>query len=139
MGVDNFELGHPGNLAHLAANPDFSFEELNLLDREKLGRLFSAQTFDAVFHLAANSDIARGGTNTERDLRLTFLTTFEVLEAMRTSGTRQIIFASSSAVYGERDDEAGEDSGPLQPTSLYGAGKLAAEAYISAYAHRFGN
>jgi UDP-glucose 4-epimerase len=138
VGLDNYELGRPENLAHLAENSNFQFLELDILDRKKLRHLFATRPFDAVFHLAANSDIARGGTDMERDLRLTFLTTFEVLEAMRETGTSQIIFASSSAVYGDRDDELRENSGPLQPVSLYGAGKLAAEAYISAYAHNFG-
>ena len=138
VGLDNFELGRPENLAHLTKNPNFQFRELDILDRKKLRRLFASQPFDAVFHLAANSDIARGGADTERDLRLTFLTTFEVLDAMRENGVNQIVFASSSAVYGDRDDELGENSGPLHPVSFYGAGKMAAEAYISAYAHNFG-
>ncbi len=138
LGVDNFELGRPENLSHLAGNREFYFQELDVLDRKKLNQLFATRPFDAVFHLVANSDIARGGADPERDLRLTFLTTFEVLEAMRGTGVHQMIFASSSAVYGERDDPLGENSGPLQPASLYGAGKLAAEAYLSAYAHNFG-
>jgi UDP-glucose 4-epimerase len=138
VGLDNFELGRPENLAHLAGNSGFHFLEMDILDRKKLRHLFATQPFDAVFHLAANSDIARGGADTERDLRLTFLTTFEVLDAMREAAVRQIIFASSSAVYGDRDDLLGENTGPLQPASFYGAGKLAAEAYLCAYAHNFG-
>lgn len=138
VGVDNFELGRRENLAHLAANPGFEFHEMDVLDREKLRAVFKAQSFDAVFHMAANSDIARGSTDIGRDLRLTFLTTFAVLEAMREAGVRELVFASSSAVYGEREDAVSEDSGPLQPVSLYGAGKLAGEAFISAFAHSYG-
>jgi len=138
VAVDNFELGRPENLSHLAGNQCFQFIEMDVLDRNKLSRLFSEQSFETVFHMAANSDIARGGTDTGRDLRLTFLTTFEVLDAMRAAGVRQIVFASSSAVYGELDEFLRENSGPLQPASLYGAGKLAAEAYVSAFAHNFG-
>ena len=138
VGVDNFELGRRENIAHLAGNPNFQFHELDVLDRPKLRNLFASTRFSAVFHLAANSDIARGGSDAERDLRLTFLTTFEVLDAMRAAGVREIVFSSSSAVYGERDDHLAEDSGPLEPVSLYGAGKLAAEAFICAFAHNFG-
>jgi UDP-glucose 4-epimerase len=88
--------------------------------------------------MAANSDISRGCSETDRDLRLTFLTTFEVLDAMRRHKVPEIVFASSSAIYGERDEHLTEDTGPLQPVSLYGAGKLSAEAYIAAFVHSFG-
>jgi UDP-glucose 4-epimerase len=87
--------------------------------------------------MAANSDISRGGQDTLRDLRLTFMTTFEVLDAMRQHQVKQIVFASSSAVYGDRDDVLHESGGPLNPVSLYGAGKLCSEAYISAFVANF--
>lgn len=138
VAVDNFELGHPQNIAHLATNSAFEFHELDVLNRPGLMKLFEEHEFDAVFHMAANSDIARGATDTRRDLELTFLTTFEVLEAMRQHRVGRIVFASSSAVYGDRPDSLAEDSGPLQPVSLYGAAKLAGEAWISASVHNCG-
>ncbi len=87
--------------------------------------------------MAANSDIQRGGRETDRDLNLTFLTTFRVLDAMRKYGVRDLVFASSSAIYGEVEEEIDEDHGPLQPVSFYGAAKNAAESYISAFAYQF--
>jgi UDP-glucose 4-epimerase len=48
----------------------------------------------------------------------------------------QLVFASSSAIYGEVSIPTSEDFGPLIPISFYGAAKLASEAYCSAYAHR---
>jgi UDP-glucose 4-epimerase len=138
VAVDNFELGRIENIAHLAKEPRFEFRHLDVLEHSTLEELFKHCHFSAVFHMAANSDIARGGADTERDLRLTFLSTFKVLEAMRRHKVPQIVFASSSAVYGERQERLAEDAGPLQPVSLYGAAKLAAEAYVSAFAHNFG-
>jgi UDP-glucose 4-epimerase len=138
VGVDNFELGRPENLAHNNGNPRFHFEELDLLNRTNLHKLFRDHSFSMVFHMAANSDISRGCSETDRDLRLTFLTTFEVLDTMRRHNVAEIVFASSSAIYGERDEPLTEHTGPLQPVSLYGAGKLSAEAYIAAFVHGFG-
>jgi len=137
VAIDNFELGRPENVAHLAGNPGFRFEELDVLDRPGLDKLFQRHQFSAVFHMAANSDIGRGSADTERDLQLTFRSTFEVLDTMRRHQVRQIVFASSSAIYGEREEQLTEDAGPWQPVSLYGAGKLAAEAYVSAFVHSF--
>jgi UDP-glucose 4-epimerase len=88
--------------------------------------------------MAANSDIPRGLTDPETDLKKTFLTTIEVLFAMKASAVKRLVFASTSAIYGELDVQLTEDVGPLQPISLYGAGKLGAEAFISAFSACFG-
>jgi UDP-glucose 4-epimerase len=91
-----------------------------------------------VFHLAANSDIAAGTGNLRIDLELNHLTTVAVLEAMEAHDVKRIFFASSSAIFGETDAVLHEDFGPLRPISFYGASKLAAESYISAFTHIFG-
>jgi UDP-glucose 4-epimerase len=56
---------------------------------------------------------------------------------MRRHDVRRLFFASTSAIFGEAHAILHEDYGPLQPISFYGASKLAAEAYISTYAHLF--
>jgi UDP-glucose 4-epimerase len=136
--VDNFHLGHRRNIVHLEEIQQFRFLQLDILDRPALNTLFAQERFDAVFHMAANSDIASGAADAELDLRLNQLTTLAVLEAMRHYGTKRIFFASTSAIFGEVDQVLFEDFGPLQPISFYGASKLGAEAYISAYAHTLG-
>src|SRR4029077_577003 len=86
---------------------------------------------------AANSNIQAGGKDPEVDLRLTFMTTFNVLKFMQAFKIPRIIFASSSAIYGEHKGILREDTGPLFPISNYGAMKLASEAAISAAMERF--
>ena len=103
-----------------------------------LDALFAAQGFDEVFHLAANSDIAAGNADPDLDLKLNQLTTTNVLAAMKAHGVARLFFASTSAVFGEQEKALAENDGPLQPISFYGASKLAAEAYISTYAHTLG-
>ena len=94
---------------------------------------------EVVFHLAANSDIEKGRRESDRDLRLGTLATFNTLDAMRECGVRQLVFSSSSVVYGEPAEiPTPEDYGPLLPISLYGASKLACEGLISAFAHNYG-
>lgn len=137
VAVDNLTLGRLANLAHLQGHPRFRFQRLELLDDGELRRLFTAEHFDAVFHLAANSDIARSHHDPDVDRNNTFATTYAVLRAMKEHGTRQIIFASTSAIYGELRGPLSEDSGPLQPVSHYGAGKLASEAFVSSFAANY--
>jgi UDP-glucose 4-epimerase len=136
--VDNLHLGQRRHIAHLLGRPDFGFREVDVLQRDAVRRLFEERAFDVVFHLAANSDIRAGTSDASVDLRLNLLTTLEILEAMRSTGARRIVFASTSAVFGENEAFLQEDSGPLKPISFYGASKLGAEAYLSVYAHTFG-
>ena len=64
---------------------------------------------------------------------------FTLLEGMRRAGIKQLLFASSSAVYGEAArSPTPEEYGPLFPISLYGASKLACEGLISAFEHASG-
>ena len=57
---------------------------------------------------------------------------------MRLCGVKQIIFASTSAIYGESTIKpTPENYGPLMPISFYGASKLACEALCSAFSHNF--
>jgi UDP-glucose 4-epimerase len=135
--VDNLYLGSEQNIAHLRSDTAFRFRKLDVLDRDGLDRLFSEIPFDVVFHLAANSDIQEGNRDHEVDFRLTFRTTYEVLEAMLRHGTKRVFFASSSAIFGDRAVPLREDLGPLQPISFYGAAKLAAEGYLSVYVDNY--
>jgi UDP-glucose 4-epimerase len=94
---------------------------------------------DTVIHLASNPDIARAVTEPDIDFRQGTALTNNVVEAMRQTGARCILYASGSGVYGDLGEQEGrEDQGPYEPVSTYGASKLAGEALIAAYSHMFG-
>jgi UDP-glucose 4-epimerase len=132
-GVDDFSLGRGENLRHLKSHPRFQLVELDVMDEARLGEVFARGAFGVVFHLVANSDIQAGARQIDLDLQKTFLTTFAVLRQMKVHGVKDLLFSSTSAVYGERDGALHEDSGPLFPISLYGAAKLSSEAFVSAF------
>jgi len=135
--VDNFLLGKKEHLKDALKNKHFQLHNFDLLKLDKLEAVFNDGKFDIVYHLAANSDIQAGCNDIEIDLRNTFLTTFNILSCMRTHGVKEIIFASSSAIYGELDQILSENVGPLFPISNYGAAKLSSEAYISAFCENY--
>jgi len=92
-----------------------------------------------VWHLAANTDIRRGSSDLRIDLEQGTIATFNVLETARQHDVPRVFFSSSSVVYGlAKLLPTPEDYGPLEPQSLYAAGKLAAEGLCSAYAHLYG-
>lgn len=138
VAADNLSLGRRDHIAHLEEGADFRFVELDVADKPRLDALFRDERFDCVFHMAANSDIARSHDDPSVDFVNTFETTFSVLEAMRRHKVTRLVFASSSAIYGETDAVIAEDHGPLLPISHYGAAKLASEAFISSYGANYG-
>ena len=93
--VDNLHLGKVRNIEHLRSRDGFHFLQADVLDRPAMDGLFAKAGFDAVFHLAANSDISRGNDDRTLDLRLTFQTTVEVLEAMLRHKVGKLFFAST--------------------------------------------
>ncbi|PTS93923.1 epimerase [Pedobacter sp. HMWF019] len=131
--IDNLSLGKKENISHLSTNSNFKFYQFDLLNQTELSIIFEKEKFDMVFHLAANSDIAKSFNDPGTDLNNTFLTTFNVLNMMRIHGVKKIAFASTSAIYGDTIETLHENFGPLFPVSHYGAGKLASEAFLSSF------
>ena len=129
--VDNLILGKKDYLSNAENYDNFTFQEIDILDLQSLDGIFSKYSFDIVFHLAANSDIRAGTASTERDLELTFLLTYNVLECMRVHNVSKILFTSSAAIFGSHQSALSENT-PTKPESLYGASKLASESFISA-------
>ena len=64
-------------------------------------KVFDEGEFEMVYHLAANSDIQKGGNDPTVDYSLTFNTTFNVLMLMKEYGVKKLFFASTSAIFGE--------------------------------------
>jgi UDP-glucose 4-epimerase len=133
---DNFSSGRQW---HLEAHAKDTRLLINSGDVTNLDALTTAmRDHDIVIHLASNPDIARAMTEPDIDFWQGTVLTFNVLEAMRRSGARTILYASGSGVYGDLGTiEAFEDYGPMIPISTYGASKLAGEALISSYCHMF--
>ncbi|HEY4310984.1 MAG TPA: NAD-dependent epimerase/dehydratase family protein [Pirellulales bacterium] len=136
--VDNLSLGDKRQLDHLAGNSRFALHVVDILDQSSFSKVMADSAPDCVFHLAANSDIARSHDDPGVDFHNTFETTYAVLCAMRTCGVKQIVFASTSAIYGDAACALDENHGPLLPVSHYGAGKLASEAFISSFVANYG-
>jgi len=111
--LDDLSLGRRENISHLAGHSMFRFVLGDILEPPALNDLFAASAFDVVFHMAANSDIQAGATDRSVDLNRTFLTTFAVLQAMANHGVHRLVFASTSAIYGELDLRLHENIGPL--------------------------
>ncbi|WP_022776086.1 NAD-dependent epimerase/dehydratase family protein [Butyrivibrio sp. AE2015] len=122
------------NIEHITEGDRFKFYEVELADQNKVDEIFATENIDVVYHLAANSDIQKGGKEPGIDFNDTLLSTRALLEGMRKANVKKMFFASTSAVYGEMlDVELTETTGGIMPVSYYGGAKLASEALISSY------
>ena len=134
--VDNLSLGNLQNIKEMMNIPNFTFYEEDAINSSNLLNIFEKERPEVVFHLAANSDIQASAQNPEVEYRNTYTTTFTILECMRKCNIKQLFFASTSAVYGDkRGVELREDTPNLSPVSYYGAAKLGSEVLIQAYSY----
>ncbi len=129
--VDNMSCGRMDNLEQNSDNPRLSVQQVDIREEEALNRIFAGH--DVVFHFAAQANIRKSLVDHKSDLDNNLVGTLNILEAMIKNNIRDFVFASTSAVYGEAIVKpTPEDYFPSQ-TSLYGASKLACEAYVEAH------
>ncbi|MEM0120415.1 MAG: SDR family NAD(P)-dependent oxidoreductase [Thermoprotei archaeon] len=146
VAVDNLSTGTLDNLAHIKNHSHFRFVKADLRDRQAVMELL--QGVDVVFHLAAHADIRHSALDHYVDLEQNVVPMVHILDGMLKRGVPHLVFASTSALYGEASVRpTPEEYSPIQ-TSLYGASKLACEAFaqaftqlgdISVWSYRFSN
>ena len=134
--IDNFSTGRIENLRHLENNPNLEIMKGDL--KNYADAVEAVRGVDAVFHFAANPEVRVSTTSPRTHFDENVVATFNLLEAMREHGVRELVFASSSSVYGEPEEiPVGEDA-PIRPVSVYGASKAACENLIHAYTKLYG-
>lgn len=130
--LDNLSKGHE------QAVPDgATLIQCDLLDSERVHDVLS-DGYDGVLHFAALSLVGESVEQPERYYRNNVCGTLNLLEAMRESGTRRLVFSSTAAVYGEPEEVPIRESSPAAPTNPYGASKLAVDYLIGAFARAHG-
>ncbi len=133
--VDNYYLGTEKNIKHNFSNDNFIFYKKDISNLDEMKKIFEIENVEYVFHLAANSDIQKSSNEPYIEIQNTFLTTFTLLECMRLHDVKKIFFASTSAVYGDKNGIDVDESMLLSPISYYGSAKMGAEALIQSYSY----
>lgn len=91
-----------------------------------------------IYHLAANPDVRTSmidvNEHFERDVKVTL----NVLEMARKFDAKEIVFFSSSTVYGEAQKLPTPELAELKPISNYGLFKLIGESMVEFYARNYG-
>ncbi|MDX2051016.1 MAG: NAD-dependent epimerase/dehydratase family protein [Polyangiaceae bacterium] len=134
---DNFTSGREWHIQQHSTDHRFRLVRGNVEDLTALRQAMDGH--EVVIHLASNPDIARAATEPDIDFWQGTALTQSVVEAMRVTSAKRILYASGSGVYGDLGtQEISEDQRSLLPISTYGASKLAGEALIASYTFMFG-
>jgi len=144
VGIDNFDPYYPreyksANLRNALASDRFHFRELDFLDTDQLAALFSAFSFDLVIHLGAKAGVRPSIEAAHEYYKVNVDGTLAILETMRKHGVRNMVFASSSSVYGNNPkvpfSEADSVDNPISP---YASTKKSGELLCHVYTHLHG-
>ena len=135
--IDNLSNGSLSNLKNVEKKKNFHFSKKDLNDLSVSDEIMS--DVKTVFHMAADPEVSIGFKKPDILYKENIQNTFRLLEAIRKADVENILFASSSTVYGEpKIIPTPENYAPLLPISVYGASKLACEALISSYCYTYG-
>jgi len=134
--VDNFSSGRMENIEHHRGNRKVEILRGDLKSPKEAEK--AVRDVDVVFHYAANPEVRVSTTNPDIHFNENVVATFNLLEAMRKNDVKQLVFASSSSVYGEPEAIPINEDAPIKPVSVYGASKAACESLIHAYSNLYG-
>ncbi|WP_295628479.1 UDP-glucose 4-epimerase GalE [uncultured Corynebacterium sp.] len=105
---------------------------------EVIGDVLAEDPFDGVLHFAARSLVGESVEKPAEYWHGNVGTTLTLLDAMRDTGTNNLVFSSTAATYGEPATVPITEDMPTAPTNAYGATKLSIDHAITSYARAYG-
>ena len=139
--MDDLSSGREENLAELDPGDVGSGAALELLrgdvaDPDACAR--ACEGVAGVFHEAAVVSVPRSVEEPLRTWEVNSTGTLHLLEAARRAGVSRMVFAASSAAYGESETLPKIENMPVDPRSPYAASKVAGEGLLAAYGISYG-
>lgn len=131
--LDNLSTGFRSNIEPFGDAVELV--EADLVDAEAVARAVAG--VDCVFHEAALASVPLSVDHPLRTHAACATGTVTLLDAARRAGVRRVVYASSSALYGDRPGSPKRETDLPAPISPYGAAKLAAEYYCGAFSATF--
>ena len=134
---DNFVRGSEENLASALEDPRVSIYDIggDIMQTDILQSAFDGA--DGVFHFAALWLLqCHDYPRTAFDVNVRG--TFNVMEACVAKGVKRLVSSSSASVYGDAVREPMDEDHPYNNKNFYGATKIAGEAFLRSFHHRYG-
>jgi UDP-glucose 4-epimerase len=134
--LDNLYSGKWENLRPFSKNSNFRFEQGDIRAKKTVDK--TLQGIDIIIHLAALIDVSASVADPIETNDVNVNGTLNILQEAAKSKVKKVIFASSTAVYGETKELPITEGTLLNPISPYAASKVAAESYCKAFAGSYG-
>jgi len=132
--LDDFSAGKEANLADASGRVHLVRGTICDLEMTR----DACKGVDIVLHLAARTSVPRSVADPLETNRVNVDGTLNVLVAARDAGVKRIVFAASSAAYGESPTLPKVETMPAAPISPYGVSKLAGEVYLQVFGRAYG-
>ncbi|MGH9327365.1 MAG: SDR family oxidoreductase [Terriglobia bacterium] len=132
--LDDLSTGRRENLAQ--ARDRMEFYEMDIRDLQKIRSVFEG--VDYVIHLAALPSVPRSIADPITSNAVNLDGTLNVLVAARDAKAKRVVFAASSAAYGDNPEFPRVETQPPRPLSPYALGKLAGEYYCQLFTRLYG-
>lgn len=134
---DNFVRGRTENLSQALRDPRVKIFDVggDILQTDILAQALSGA--DGVFHFAALW-LLQCHEYPRSAFDVNIRGTFNVIEACVAQGVKRLVYSSSASVYGDAVSEPMQESHPFNNKNFYGATKIAGEAMLRAFQHRYG-
>ncbi|MCH2172307.1 GDP-mannose 4,6-dehydratase [Myxococcota bacterium] len=143
-GLDSFDCFYPEaqkvrNLSTVSQHPAFELVRGDIRDTDAIADLFETRGFDGIIHLAALAGVRPSLERPAEYADVNVGGTSVLLAACARHDVPQVIFGSSSSVYGERDDGPFRETDPVErPISPYAATKRSGELIAHTFHHAHG-
>ncbi len=133
--IDDFSTGKKESLSVATVSGQVEVVEADVRDSGRLGPVF--QGVRHVFHLAAMTSVEESVRDPLKINAVNLDGTLAALEAARRAGAKKFVFASSTAVYGDSEEQPKREAGRLMPLSPYAVSKLAGELYCRVFSELY--
>jgi len=135
--IDNLSSSSIKNIENIQkiTSKEINFLNLDIRDKNKLNQFFSKHKIDAVMHLAGLRSCNKSIANPEDYYDVNVLGTINLLESMKKTSCRTLIFCSSASVYGSQNIFPISETVGLLPNSPYARSNLIIEEYLKDLRH----
>lgn len=131
--LDNLSKGH-----REAVDAHAFFIEGDVGDLELVSETLRKRGIEAVLHFAASIEVAESVEDPLKYYRNNFTAATRLLEAMRATGVKRLVFSSTAAVYGDPNTTPIPEDHPRHPINPYGRSKMMTELAIEDCARAWG-
>ena len=131
--LDNLSRGHEASLPQ-----NIIFEEVDLLDGDKLSAAIQKHKIESVIHFAAFAYVGESVENPEMYYRNNVLGSFNLINALKEKGVKIFVFSSTCSLYGNPLTIPISEEETTKPINPYAKTKLMIEQILADYDFAYG-